>query len=45
LHKPNPALACVAVVTGEGDDGEDVIVLIAIAVVIGKVVETNNNQS
>jgi hypothetical protein len=40
---PAPALACVAVVTGKEDDGKNVILLVAIAVVVSKIVETNNN--
>ncbi len=38
---PGPALASVVGVTGKGGDGKDVIVLIAI--VIGRGIETNNN--
>ncbi len=38
---PNPALACIMGVTGAGGDGKDVIVLIA--VIVDRGVETNNN--
>jgi hypothetical protein len=40
---PRPALACITVVTGEGDNGDNVIELVAIAVLVSKVVKTNNN--
>ncbi len=38
IRVPTPALACVVVVTGKGDNGKDVIVLFIVAVVIGKAV-------
>jgi hypothetical protein len=39
----DPALACVAGITGKGSNGKDVIVLITI--VVGRGVKTNNNKT
>ncbi len=38
---PTPALTCIKGITGEGGNGEDVVVLDVI--VVGRGVETNNN--
>jgi hypothetical protein len=38
---PAPALACIAGIIGEGGDGKDIVVLVA--VVVGRGVETNYN--